>query len=243
MASSYQIAGRLSRKRDLTLVPADSQFARCVRDLFSRIRPTRIIETGTYLGTGTTSIIASAIRDLGIDDARFISIEVNPRNLERACINLLCAGLEVELVNALSVPRALLPTIQQIENELVENVVADGLIVDHEQHDRARLYFGETNFDQLPDDALGHAIRQFDGRPDFLLLDSGGHMGWIEFRYALELLKGPCHIALDDIYHVKHHRSFELIKHDARFRLLAASEEKFGFCIARFDPAAGSEDR
>jgi hypothetical protein len=148
--------------------------------------------------------------------------------------------LTVELVNALSVPRALLPSIQQIESELVHSVLADGLVVDHEEPDRARLYFGETHFDQLPDDALGQAIAAFDGRPDFLLLDSGGHMGYVEFRYAISQLKGPCHIALDDIYHVKHHRSFQFIKSDARFQLVAASEEKFGFCIARFVPGRAS---
>jgi hypothetical protein len=235
MTAGYQIAAHLSTK-DLTRVPTDSQFARSVHDVFSRIRPRRIIETGTYFGTGTTTIIASALRDLGIDDAQFVSIEVNPRNIQRATANLAKAGLSVELIHGLSVPRNMLPTLEQIEKELVKSVMAEGLIVDHEENQRAALYFAETNFVDLPDDTLGNVLRRFDHRPDFVLLDSGGHMGWVEFRYVIQQLRGPCHIALDDIYHVKHHRSFQFIQRDARFELVTASEEKFGFCIARFVP-------
>ena len=79
-------------------------------------------------------------------------------------------------------------------------------------------------------------MKEFDHRPDFVLLDSGGHMGYVEFRYALPLIHGPCYIALDDIYHVKHHRSFRELQNDPRFELVAVSEEKFGFCVARFTP-------
>jgi hypothetical protein len=238
MSTGYQIAGRMSKK-DLTLVETESQFGRAVNDLFARVHPRRVIETGTYWGTGTTTIIAKALRDLGIEDAEFISIEVNPRNLDRAAANLAKAGLVVELVNGLSVPRILLPDLNRIEQDLVRNVLADGLVVDHEEQDRARLYFKETDFSDLPDDVLGNALERFDYRPDFVLLDSGGHMGHIEFRYLIEKLRGPCHIALDDIYHVKHFRSFQEMKQDNRFELVAASEEKFGFCIARFEPGVG----
>lgn len=235
MPSTYRIAGRLSAK-DLTLIETQSQFARSIGDLFSRIRPSRIVETGTYFGTGTTTIIASTLRDLGIDDARFVSIEVNPRHLQRARANLEKAGLSVELLHGLTVPRALLPSRQTIEQELVQNVIAPGLFVDHEELDRARLYFSETDFPGLPDDLLGQVLRQFDYRPDFVLLDSGGHVGYVEFRYLIEQLRGPCYLALDDIYHVKHHRSFGDVRTDRRFEVVAASEEKFGFCIARFQP-------
>jgi hypothetical protein len=144
--------------------------------------------------------------------------------------------LSVELLNGLSVPRRLLPTIQQIEDQLVRNVEDDGLIVDHEENDRAQLYYRETDFSDLPDDLLGDVLRRFDYRSDFILLDSGGHMGHVEFAYVIEQLRGKCYIALDDIYHVKHHRSFQQISSDRRFSLVAVSEEKFGFCIARFEP-------
>lgn len=237
MSTHYRIAAHLDQKKDLTRIDTESHFAKCVKDLFARVRPRRVIETGTYHGTGTTTIIARALRDLRIEDARFISIEVNPRNLIKATANLQKEDLVVELFNGLTVPRAMLPSMDEIDEELVRNVVADGLVVDHEEHERARLYFGETDFSDLPDDMLGTALEEFGHRPDFVLLDSGGHMGFVEFRYLISKLRAPCLIALDDIYHVKHFRSFSAIQDDSRFELVVASEEKFGFCVARFTPS------
>ncbi len=221
---------------DLTRIDAGSHFARCIRDVFARFRPKRIVETGTYLGTGTTMIIASAIRDLAIEDATFYSIEVNPAHAGKATDNLSRAGLWVDILNGLSVPRQLLPTMTQIEQVYVRSVVADGIVVDHEEAERARLYHGETDFPDVPEDLLGQVLAEFEHRPDFALLDSGGHVGNIEFRYLIDRLQAPCIIALDDIHHVKHYRSFQDLRADDRFDLIAASEEKFGFCIARFNP-------
>ena len=239
----YRIAGHVSPKQNLTGVATESRFARCVRQLFAQVRPRRIIETGTYHGTGSTAIIASALRDAGIDDAVFFSIEVNPHNYRKALANLTRQNLSVSVFNGLSVPRRLLPTVQQIEQHYVREVEADGIFVDHEEAQRAMLYHKETDYPDAPDDLLGRCLKEFDYRPDFVLLDSGGHMGHVEFRYVLPLIKAPCHIALDDIYHVKHHRSFQELGDDPRFELLTVSEEKFGFCIAKFTPDARKESR
>ena len=235
MATAYRIAGRMSAK-DLTRIDVESHFARSIRWVITETRPKRIVETGTYHGTGTTMVIASALHENEIDDATFYSIEVNPKHVTRAKENLQSAGLSANILHGLSVPRTLLPTIQQIEQNLVKSVLADGLVVDHEETDRANRYFDETNFPELPDDLLGKVMHEFDDRPDFVLLDSGGHMGFVEFRYVIDTLRGPCILALDDIGHVKHYRSFETIRRDERFDILVASEEKFGFCIAQYDP-------
>jgi hypothetical protein len=235
MTLGYRIAGRMGAQ-DLTRIDTGSHFARCITDVFARLRPRRIIETGTYLGTGTTIVIARAIRDLRLDSSLFYSIEVNPKHVRRARQNLSRAGLGVEILSGLSIPRALLPSIDQIEQTYVKNVVADGIIVDHEEANRAQLYHSETDFPDLPDDLLGKVLAEFDYKPDFVLLDSGGHIGHVEFRYTIDRLRSPCVIALDDIHHVKHFASFRDLRADDRFELLVASEEKFGFCIARFNP-------
>ncbi|MGH7178053.1 MAG: hypothetical protein ACREJC_11790, partial [Tepidisphaeraceae bacterium] len=140
MSATYQIAGRTAPAQDLTKIAADSQFARGIARVFADMRPRRIIETGTYLGTGTTTAIASAIRDRRIDEGRFFSIEVNPKHAVRAHANLERAGLAefVEILEGLSVPLALLPRFEQIESDLVGTVQADGIFVDHEEADRAR---------------------------------------------------------------------------------------------------------
>jgi hypothetical protein len=243
-ATSYRVAGRVVSRRPLTGVGTESQFARCVSDLFAKIRPRKVIETGAYHGTGTTTIIAKALRQkrfFGMfyatpPDVSFVSIEVNPEHFRIATENLAKAGLKVEMLNGLSVPRSMLPTARQIEEQYVRNVESDGLFVDFEEQDRVKLYLEATDFPQLPDDLLGKTLQRFSYAPDFVLLDSAGHMGYVEFMYVIERLKAPCYIGLDDTEHVKHFRSLQHIRTDSRFELIVESDEKFGFCIAKFTP-------
>src|SRR5207248_1789299 len=106
------------------------------------------------------------------------------------------------------------------------------------KENRADLYHRETDFPGVQDDMLGRCIKECNGRPDFVLLDSAGHIGYQEFSYLVKLLEGPCVIALDDVYHIKHHKSLQQIQSDPRFNILALSREKFGFCFVEFSPGA-----
>ena len=232
----YRIAGRVNPRVDLTAVSGQSQFARAIGQLFEAERPRRLIETGTYLGLGSTSVLARALKDAEVTDATFYSIEVNPDHYRRAVINLSRQGLNVSTLNGLSVPRSLLPTREQIERDYVLGPTEDDVYIDHEEPQRAELYHRETDYPDLADDLLGRCLKRFDYRPDFVLLDSAGHLGHVEYQYVLRLLAGPCYVALDDIYHVKHFRSFQEMRADPRFELVSVSEEKFGFCIGRFTP-------
>jgi len=217
-------------------VDTESLFGARIRELFSAIRPRKIIETGTYLGSGTTTIIANALKELDINDAVFCSIEVNPECYAKAKNYFQENNIEVHALNGLSVSRSMLPSREEIARRAITDVEYDGIFVDHKEQDRVEEYYKETNFPNVPDNLLYKSLEVFDFKPDFVLLDSGGHMGNIEFNYLIDNLQGECHIALDDIYHVKHHRSFKQIQEDDRFELIVHSEEKFGFCIAKFTP-------
>ncbi len=234
-----RIAGEGTDGKDLTQIQEGSEFETRLNELVTTIRPRKIIETGTYLGTGTTRIIASALKSSGISNARFYTIECDPNRHQQAVNNLTGAGLHdyVTPLCGLSVPRSLLPSIEQIRCETVENVERGNIYVDHQEENRVAFYHGETNFPDITDDLIGKCLVEFDGNPDMILLDSAGHMGYVEFNYVINRLYGECHIVLDDIKHIKHHRSFQKIKTDPRFTLLTASDEKFGFCIARFTPS------
>ena len=59
-------------------VNTQSSFGDSIKTLFTKIKPKKIVETGTYLGTGTTTIIAEVLRELGIKNSVFYTIEVNP---------------------------------------------------------------------------------------------------------------------------------------------------------------------
>ncbi len=230
----YEIATESGSGDDARQVGTESRFGRDLGRLFARIRPQRIIETGTHLGTGTTAIIGSALRRIGLT-ATFYSIEVNPEFAARAAQNIKQQRFDVRLLNGLSVPRHLLPTRERIRALYVEGD-EQGVFVDHAPAERVDAYFSETDFPDLPDDLLGKCLTEFNDRPDFVLLDSAGHMGFIEFGHVASRLKGHCYLALDDTRHVKHHRSVGAMRCDPRFNVLISSPEKFGYCIAEFNP-------
>lgn len=233
-----KIAGEVASTNDLTEVNSESEFARAVKELFTAIRPKRIIETGTYLGEGTTRVIAESMLELGLNDTIFCSIECNPKNFRLALENLSKRSLlsRVNVMHGLSVPRNMLPDIREIEEKCVNNIEFDDIFVDHQEQQRTLLYYKETDFAGIEDDMLGRALDMFRDSPDFVLLDSGGHMGNIEFTYVISRIKSPCYIALDDIFHIKHHKSFKQMQNDERFEIMTVSEEKFGFCLAKFTP-------
>jgi hypothetical protein len=77
-----------------------------------------------------------------------------------------------------------------------------------------------------------------ENRPDLVLLDSAGHVGWEEFQVFCQEVKSPCWLVLDDVFHLKHDASLEAIRRDPRFQIHRLEKEKFGYCIARFEPVA-----
>ncbi len=237
--AKVKIAGEAAEGKDLTKIQEGSEFETGLRELVLSIKPRSVIETGTYIGTGTTRIIATALRDAGLIGTTFYSIECNPDHHKRALFNLGQAGLlpYVKPLLGLSVPRAILPTVEKIYDDTVQNIAGDDIFVDHQEQNRVALYYREADFPDIPEDFLGTCLAKFGNRPDLILLDSAGHMGSVEFNYVIERLQGECYLVLDDIHHVKHHKSFQQIKSDPRFKLLTSSREKFGFCIAKFTPA------
>lgn len=213
-------------------VEADTQFEAELRKLFRKIRPTKIIETGTYLGQGTTAIIWRALQDLKIN-ADFTTIEVNPFYYHQAILYFEHNRMQIKAELGLSIPRLILPNKEQIADKFVSNKEYEGIYYDFNEHERAELYFRETNF-PVPDNLLYDAVYQYEFTPDFVLLDSSGHIGFIEFEYLINLIRGDCYLMLDDIYHCKHYKSLQKIKSDPHFEIIVESPEKYGFCIAKF---------
>src|SRR4051812_17913784 len=111
----YKVAGDYDEGKGLMSVNTESEFAKQIFELFSRIRPRKIIETGTFLATGTTAIIGLTLRQLKIERPEFYSIEVNPQFFAHAHNNVQKLGINVQLLQGLSVPRAMLPSKADIE--------------------------------------------------------------------------------------------------------------------------------
>ncbi len=213
-------------------VDGETQFEAELRRIFRGSRPISIIETGTYLGQGTSSIIWRALHDFRID-ADFTTMEVNPRHHQLALAHFNSQGMKIRAELGISVPRDLLPNRAEIADRFIANREYDGIYYDHDESVRADLYYSETNFN-VADDLLFTAMQRCGFKPEFVLLDSAGHMGFIEFQYLMSLIQGDFILMLDDIHHCKHFKTLQVIKKDPRFEIIVESREKFGFCIARY---------
>lgn len=222
-----QIAENLVRNG----ITSGDQFNHRLTELVLEHSFKRVIETGTYHGTGTTLAILEGLTE----PFDFFSIEVNPENYKIALANLKGSG--VRLMNGLSVGRLELPV--NISDDFPEFV-----IVDHQPKNRLQLYLKEVNY-RVKDNHLDLAMSHFDYRPELVLLDSAGHMGYIEFLYLIKRLKGDCYIALDDTDHVKHYNSMEYVKaHPQQFEIIwqvrsqyidTIYGEKFGSAIIKYN--------
>jgi ADP-heptose:LPS heptosyltransferase len=217
-------------------ISKESDFSIQMKKLLKQNKFTNILETGTYLGEGTTKIIASTLKELNLKNHNFYSIEVNPDFHKQADINLRKSGLRdyVHLINGFSVPSYLLPSKENIFNSCITEIENKNIIVDHMEEYRVNKYYNEINFNNLPYNRIEIVLEKMNNKPNIILLDSAGCMGFIEFKYLMSLLKWACYIFLDDTKHVKHYKSLEYIKQCPKFDWLYESDEKFGFCIARY---------
>lgn len=199
---------------------AGTAFMDALTDLVRSKKLTRIIETGTYLGTGTTQAVWKGIEAHG-KPSTFVSIECDKANYAQAKKNN--KGRNIHFILGKSVPNELLPK----KDQIVFDSYDDSIIVDHYEENRAKLYHAETAH-KVPDRQLETAMKLTSQKPDLVILDSAGHIGLLEFFYLMSLVKSSFYLALDDTNHVKHAHTIKMIQDDDRFTLTFATEEKFG---------------
>ncbi len=156
---------------DRTSVPLDGEMARMMEVIISRIKPQRIIETGTFHGTGTTRIVLNSLKKHLLKSSQFVSIECNADHLAEARKNL--DGEPVELLYGLSVPRKSLPSKAEIEAATVRRA-SKIKYVDHDPQDRAERYYEETDYPDVEDDLIGKTLAKWKGQCDLAILDSAG---------------------------------------------------------------------
>lgn len=199
-----------------------------IEDLINLFKPRKIVETGTFMGTGSTTIIARALKKFDYG-AQFYSIECNPAFVNAAHTHLIREGLRdyVQLLQGLSIPRKMLPSRDEILQWL--DTMPRHLFDDLQRERQAADYVNETSYDG-PDDLLRQVVvSNFGGELDLALLDSAGYLGHIEFKYLLSLLKPETEVIfiLDDaINHVKHYHSRAYLKE--RGKLIFEVEERYG---------------
>lgn len=199
---------------------AQSDFMDAITGLIREKKLKNIIETGSYLGMGTTRAISEGLSG----DETVYSIEVNPDHYRKAIENN--KGSRINFILGLSVGKPQLPI------DITFNV-PDHIVVDHLDSVRSLRYKQEVSF-PVGDNMLDYALSKFDYKPDLVILDSAGHIGLIEFKYLMERVQSPFYLALDDTLHVKHYNTMQLIQNDpSRYAVEFITDQKFGSAIIR----------
>jgi len=199
---------------------ASETFVQAITDLIITKNLKNIIETGSYLGEGTTRAIRS-----GMSGGELVySIEVNPTYHKIAVRNNQDSG--INFLNGLSVGKPQLPIDLSFD-------VPDHIFIDFEPHLRDKKYRQEVDFN-VADNMLDYALFKMDFKPDLVILDSAGHMGMVEFTYLMKRVRGDFYLALDDTLHIKHYATMEFIRSQPKtYEVIFETTEKFGSAIIK----------
>ncbi|MDE1905107.1 MAG: hypothetical protein KGH75_01470 [Rhodospirillales bacterium] len=187
------------------------------------------IETGTYLGLGSTTNLAKAFIEAQIVNPKVFTMEANSESYYKAKDNLKLysfieplfgCSLTMEHINKIADDEAL------IHPENYPDVYLDF----RDNQDGRQGYIAESigagldnnnkdwkGFNLLPD-----LLNMYKHYNPLILLDSAGGLGKLEFEATMEIMKDNDFVMLlDDVEHVKHFRSLEYIKQSSNFELVA----------------------
>jgi len=211
--------------------------------LIRRHRIDVAIETGTFLGLGSTRFVAEAMQQVG-SPKRLVTAEVNFANWCRAKANLRpypfvdCRwGLSVGLDRALAFLQndEMLLNHERYPDIYIDNVSSPvtaysrELLGQAEELERMPLSTtgGASEFngkDYLYDgeDLLARLLETHADHTPLIVLDSAGGIGLLEFKIVLEqMARKRFAVLLDDTHHIKHWRSLQHIRETAGFRIIA----------------------
>lgn len=191
-----------------------NEFKDVVRRLVKQWEIDEVVETGTFMGTGSTKVFAG-------EGLNVFTIECNVNHLMAASENL--KGFpNVCFIHGLSLKR------ERIISGLMAMEFPAGGIYD--STNPKVFYVQEANQPVLVENALSllanNEMRQL------VFLDSGGGLGYLEF---IEFMSWPQAVRrnkvllLDDVSHVKHARSVQSLK-DWGFEVEVSQDGRFAWC-------------
>ena len=216
---------------DKTTMDQKSIFSEQISKILKDPNINSVIETGTFRGTGTTKIVL----DNRLSGVVLYSIEVNPHNHDIAKNNLKeYSNLALLLGNTL--PQQLIPSVESIRKYIRRHECLD-IYCDYDivASDRLISSYTQESGHSVPCDILGKILKEDSVHPGLIILDSAGHLGFLEFLYILYLLRNSCYIAMDDINHVKHYDSFKYAMSNAEtFDFIDSKDEKTGWAIVKY---------
>jgi predicted O-methyltransferase YrrM len=199
---------------DYSIELNSNEFRDVVRRLVKEHNIDEVLETVTYLGTGSTAVFAG-------ENLNVFTVECNVNHLIQATENL--QGMSnVCFIHGLSLKR------ERIISGLMAMEFPKGGIYD--STNPKVFYVQEANQAVLVEDALS-LLSKNESR-QLVFLDSGGGLGYLEF---LEFMSWPLSVRrqkvllLDDVTHVKHAKSVQSLK-DWGFEVGISQDGRFAWC-------------
>ena len=237
----------------------DTDFIAAVNDAFRQYPIQHVIECGTFLGTGSTVVLAEAIKDTGrLSSLRsFYTLEVDyyffrqaKKNLKRYPFIKPVWGMSVTKKEALAFIQndEVLKNHQAIEDVFIDDVndpvsfytnEVNGNLSNTSSWERKKAVkkFGwQKPFFFFREGFLARKIPEIKNEFPLFLLDSAGGIGWLEFQKVVQLMGSHAYVMiLDDTHHIKHFRSLRYIQQNQHFTILA-SNQQHGWAIAHYKP-------
>ena len=207
----------------MEVIPSD-RLTQALATAIGVAHPRIVVETGTYLGQGSTRIIASAFQEKPPE--KFYTLEISRSYYEAARQNLSDLPY-VEVLWGLSMGRSEAERFIREDAFLRTGAQSLHLKVDHS--DPIEFYLreirgqfgGSAPADDAPDHLLESILLEVREKVPLIALDSAGGIGWLEFQEVLRLQEGyPFVLFLDDVNHVKHHRSRLCVKSHPDFSII-----------------------
>ncbi|MXV13955.1 hypothetical protein [Hufsiella ginkgonis] len=230
----------------------DELFIKALDELFKHNKISYLFESGTYIGTGSTTTLAEALIRNKVPVEQFITVEADykfnrfaRKNLSRFPFVTPLWGLTVDINEA---------------KEFLEN---DEAIANHENYpdifidytDNPQLhYLTELNgklskyhirqnffqrlrnkfrFSKFHHHVFGSYLMAMKDKKPLILLDSAGGIGYLEFNKVRGIMGNNDYVLiLDDINHLKHFRSYRDVKACPDFTILHDNIEQ-GWLIAK----------
>lgn len=190
------------------------------------------IETGTYLGTGSTRFIADAFCRVR-EPTLFYTIEANYENAMQARRNLTKYEFVLPVWG-----NSVYPTEAEVwirtDDALAHPEQHPDIWIDHMSdavtHYTAEARGSDPDIDRsrwAGDRLLEKFLKSHRDSTPLVILDSAGGIGWLEFNVLIENMRDkPYYLLLDDVGHVKHFRSMAHMQaHPETFTILGSRDK------------------
>jgi hypothetical protein len=216
-----------------------------------------IVESGTYMGTGSTRTISDILAKNKKKVTKFYTIEVDNTFYRKAKKNLKkypfvepIWGLSVDPEEAIrfvntddaisnheKYPDVFIDTLinpvefytNEIKGQLSRTGIKPGLL--------DKIFKKKTlSKEKFQTNVFKELLPKIKNSKPIILLDSAGGIGLLEFNTVLEYMgNNEFIIILDDIHHLKHFRSLAYIENSQKFTIINKSIQD-GWVIASYKP-------